>query len=135
MDEHFEEIADRMRMGRWSRGDARRYAEEHGISYNAALSKQKAAAALVCGEVRDPHGSVVTLASRLQNLLEDCEQDGDRRNLLAAAHLLAKITGAMAPDKTELQVAEVTATPQEAARLMSERFRSTPEVPDDSNDG
>jgi hypothetical protein len=78
--------------------------------------------------------AVTSLASRVETIFEESAAEGDRRHALAAAHLLARLTGAYAADRVETTVQEVHATPAEAARLMAERFRSVPEAADGSDD-
>lgn len=132
--ERIDYIVRLMESGVFRRGRTYRLlAKEWGLAERTVMDDTAVASHIVRRQILDPDGCAVDVGVVLTDMLWDAKQEaqdaslkGTREGLkardqaIAAAKVLADISGASAPQRHEIQTTE--ATPERARQLMSEAF-------------
>ena len=131
-EERVQYIMSLMEAGQFRRGRTYKLlADEWGLSRSTVGHDTAEASRRVRQHIMDPDGIAVDVGVVLSDALFDAVEDAKtyrggreglkaRDQIIAAAKVLADVSGATAPQKLDVQTSE--ATPERARQLMSEAF-------------
>ena len=128
-----EHIADMMRTLKFKRGKTvKELCVKWDISPAELRRDSSEASRIVTREFTDVEGVKRDLGVALSDAVHRTHEEGDVKNLVAAAQVYATVTGARAADKHEVKAVTGSMTPQEARDIMAKRFgHTTPDAKDD----
>ena len=114
-------ICDLMRALRFERGKThKQLAQAWGVSASTVRDYTSEASRIVKAEVTDKDGIERDVGATLVWAMRSAVEAGDRRNAIAAARTAAEVSGVKAAERHEVTTTE--ATPENARRLMAEKF-------------
>ncbi len=99
-EKRIEHIAEMMRRLEWRTGrTGREMARKWGLSLSRVEHLSAEASRRVRAEIADPAAVHQTVCTALDRVLRDALADGDRRNVIRAGMTLARVAGAMVPER------------------------------------
>lgn len=125
-------IAEMMRACTWVRGRSEDdLARLWGMTASGVRNHSAEAARVVRAEIANPDAAVVDVVANAMDIMRECRDAGDARNAIGALKLVAEVTGAMAPQKHQVESSGslTVASPAEAAALVRREFGTKAATP------